>query len=117
MTWTASTPATRGYRRLSSATTCASAIPKTERKANPGSSRSGHGQRPTELADHRSLMPAIRTFFDEWPRYQNREGRRSSIGYIAKQERLRQTLDTLDSSPQIAAGPWPSLTGQLLHTF
>ncbi|WP_341481360.1 IS3 family transposase [Salinibacter ruber] len=57
------------------------------------------GSRITEA----SSLPALRTVFDERFRYYNQERRHSSIGQIPPREHLGQTLDTLESEPQIAA--------------
>jgi len=57
------------------------------------------GSRITEA----SSLPALRIVFDERFRYYNQERRHSSIGYIPPREHLGQTLDTLESEPQIAA--------------
>jgi transposase InsO family protein len=50
-----------------------------------------------------SSLPSLRTVFDERFRYYNQDRRHSSIGQIAPREHLGQTLDTLESEPQIAA--------------
>ena len=50
-----------------------------------------------------SSLPALRSVFDERFRYYNQERRHSSIGYVPPREHLGQTLDTLESEPQIAA--------------
>ena len=74
-------------------------------KGNPwieslwGRTKDEIGSRITEA----SSLPALRSVFDERFRYYNRERRHSSIGYIPPREHLGQTLDTLESEPQIAA--------------
>jgi transposase InsO family protein len=74
-------------------------------KGNPwieslwGRTKAEIGSRITEA----SSLPALRTVFDERFRYYNRERRHSSIGQIPPREHLGQTLDTLESEPQIAA--------------
>jgi transposase InsO family protein len=57
------------------------------------------GSRITEA----SSLPALRTVFDERFQYYNQDRRHSSIGQIPPREHLGQTLDTLESEPQIAA--------------
>jgi len=64
-----------------------------------GRTKAEIGSRITEA----SSLPALRTVFDERFRYYNQERRHSSIGYIPPREHLGQTLDTLESEPQIAA--------------
>ena len=64
-----------------------------------GRTKAEVGSRITEA----SSLPALRTVFDERFRYYNQERRHSSIGQIPPQEHLGQTLDTLESEPQIAA--------------
>jgi transposase InsO family protein len=74
-------------------------------KGNPwieslwGRTKAEIGSRITEA----SSLPALRSVFDERFRYYNQERRHSSIGYIPPREHLGQTLDTLESEPQIAA--------------
>jgi putative transposase len=74
-------------------------------KGNPwieslwGRTKAEIGSRITEA----SSLPALRTVFDERFRYYNQERRHSSIGQIPPREHLGQTLDTLESEPQIAA--------------
>jgi transposase InsO family protein len=74
-------------------------------KGNPwieslwGRTKAEVGSRITEA----SSLPALRTVFDERFRYYNQDRRHSSIGQIAPREHLGQTLDTLESEPQIAA--------------
>jgi len=77
----------------------------TPPKGNPwieslwGRTKDEIGSRITEA----SSLPALRSVFDERFRYYNQERRHSSIGYIPPREHLGQTLDTLESEPQIAA--------------
>jgi transposase InsO family protein len=74
-------------------------------KGNPwieslwGRTKAEIGSRITEA----SSLPALRTVFDERFRYYNQERRHSSIGYVPPREHLTQTLDILESEPQIAA--------------
>jgi len=74
-------------------------------KGNPwieslwGRTKAEVGSRITEA----SSLPALRTVFDERFRYYNQDRRHSSIGQIPPGEHLGQTLDTLESEPQIAA--------------
>jgi len=64
-----------------------------------GRTKAEVGSRITEA----SSLPALRTVFDERFRYYNQERRHSSIGYVPPGEHLGQTLDTLESEPQIVA--------------
>jgi transposase InsO family protein len=64
-----------------------------------GRTKAEVGSRITEA----SSLPALRTVFDERFRYYNQDRRHSSIGQIPPREHLGQTLDTLESEPQIAA--------------
>lgn len=79
-------------------------------KGNPwveslwGRTKDEIGSRIAEAAS----LPALRGVFDERFRYYNQERRHSSIGYIPPREHLRQTLDILESEPQIAAASWPN---------
>ncbi len=57
------------------------------------------GSRITEA----SSLPAPRTVFDERFKYYNQERRHSSIGQMPPREHLGQTLNILESEPQIAA--------------
>nr|WP_272506069.1 IS3 family transposase [Salinibacter ruber] len=74
-------------------------------KGNPwieslwGRTKAEVGSRITEA----SSLPALRVVFDERFRYYNQERRHSSIGQIPPREHLTQTLDILESEPQIAA--------------
>jgi transposase InsO family protein len=63
-----------------------------------GRTKAEIGSRITEA----SSLPNLRTVFDERFICYNRERRRSSIGYVPPREHLGQTLDTLESEPQIA---------------
>ena len=64
-----------------------------------GRTKAEVGSRITEA----SSLPALRTVFDERFRYYNQDRRHSSIGQIPPREHLGQSLDTLESEPQIAA--------------
>ena len=74
-------------------------------KGNPwieslwGRTKAEVGSRITEA----SSLPSLRTVFDERFRYYNQDRRHSSIGQVSPREHLGQTLDTLESEPQIAA--------------
>jgi len=74
-------------------------------KGNPwieslwGRTKAEVGSRITEA----SSLPALRVVFDERFRYYNQERRHSSIGQVPPREHLTQTLDILESEPQIAA--------------
>jgi len=74
-------------------------------KGNPwieslwGRTKDEIGSRITEA----SSLSALRTVFDERFRYYNQERRHSSIGQIPPREHLGQTLNILESEPQIAA--------------
>ncbi len=74
-------------------------------KGNPwieslwGRTKAEVGSRITEA----SSLPALRVVFDERFRYYNQERGHSSIGQVPPREHLTQTLDILESEPQIAA--------------